>query len=500
VVVVVAFKKYDQHQTFILPFNLEDFVPSESPARTINEVVDSLDFSVFLDRYNRRGPSPYDPRMMLKVLFYAYYNGVYSSRVIASRLLSDTVYMYLAGMQKPDFHTLCRFRTMHREGIEQAFLDIVRLCLGLGMVGLGNVSFDGTRIKANASGKRTKDMEAVDKRIKKLLDESIEIDREEDEVYGEETPFRLPPHLRDPKERKRLIKEKLEELKKAKERLEESGEKNTNLTDPDARLMKTRQGVRPAYNGQIAVDAKDQVIVAARLVEKENDHAQLIPLLESVEVNLGRRPWITTADSGYSSLDNLAYLEKRGLLGLIPDVMFHIEKLGKTKYLPRSVFRYNPELDTYTCPGGKTLTHSGSTLYNGDRLDSYRCSENECKQCPGKAKCTGGKARKVSRNSRDYLYTGMRDRLETRLGETLYKERMSIVEPVFGDMKKNRHFNQFSLRGLEKTSTEFLIVCTVHNLMKIHGYLKNKGKTHGDKTGRTLMKGQTGQKVQGQIV
>jgi hypothetical protein len=264
--------------------------------------------------------------------------------------------------------------------------------------------------------------------------------------------------------------------------------------------MKTRQGVRPAYNGQIAVDAKDQVIVAARLVEKENDHAQLIPLLESVEVNLGRRPWITTADSGYSSLDNLAYLEKRGLLGLIPDVMFHIEKLGKTKYLPRSVFRYNPELDTYTCPGGKTLTHSGSTLYNGDRLDSYRCSENECKQCPGKAKCTGGKARKVSRNSRDYLYTGMRDRLETRLGETLYKERMSIVEPVFGDMKKNRHFNQFSLRGLEKTSTEFLIVCTVHNLMKIHGYLKNKGKTHGDKTGRTLMKGQTGQKVQGQIV
>ena len=173
----MAFKKYDQHQTFILPFNLEDFVPEDSPARTINEVVDSLDLHVFVEKYNRRGPSPYDPRMMLKVLFYAYYNGVYSSRVIASRLLSDTVFMYLAGMQKPDFHTLCRFRTMHRQGIEQAFLDIVRLCMGLGMVGLGNVSFDGTRIKANASGKKTKDLEAVDKRIKKLLDESIEIDR-----------------------------------------------------------------------------------------------------------------------------------------------------------------------------------------------------------------------------------------------------------------------------------------------------------------------------------
>ncbi len=499
-VVVVAFKKYDQQQTFILPFNLEDFVPGNSPARTISEVVDGLDLSEFVDRYNRRGPSPYDPRMMLKVLFYAYYNRVQSSRVIANRIVSDTAYMYLAGMQKPDYHTLCRFRTMHREGIEQAFLDIVRLCLRMGMVGLGNVSFDGTRIKANASGKKTKNMDGVDKQIKKLLDESEEIDREEDETYGEGTPYELPPHLRDPKERKRLIKEKLEEMKKARERLEESGEKNTNLTDPDARLMKTRQGVCPAYNGQVAVDGKSQVIVAARLVEKENDHAQLVPLLESVEENTGRRPWITTADSGYSSLDNLEYLQKKGLLALIPDVMYHLEKLGKTKYFPRSMFRYNEQMDVYVCPEGKTLTHSGSSLYNGDRLDSYRCCENDCKQCPSKAKCTEGKARKVSRNARDYLYTGMRQRLDTRLGMTLYKERMSIVEPVFGDMKKNRHFNQFSLRGIEKTSTEFLIVCTVHNLMKIHGHLRKTGKTLNDVTNSLLTRGLIRQKAPGQAV
>ena len=335
-VVVVAFKKYDQHQTFIVPFNLEDFVPADSPARTIDEVVDSLDLSVFIEKYNRRGPSPYDPRMMLKVLFYAYYNGVYSSRVIASRVLTDTVYMYLSGMQKPDYHTLCRFRTMHKTGVEQAFLDIVRLCLELGMVGLGNVSFDGTRIKANASGKKTKDMEAVDKQIKKLLDESEKIDREEDEVYGDSTPFIVPPHLRDPKERKRLIKEKLEELKKAKERLEESGEKNTNLTDPDARLMKTRQGVRPAYNGQAAVDGKCQVIVAASLVERENDTAQLVPLMEGVEANTGRLPWITTADSGYSSLDNLEYLETRGLLALIPDVLYHLKNWGSPSIIRKA--------------------------------------------------------------------------------------------------------------------------------------------------------------------
>ena len=157
-------------------------------------------------------------------------------------------------------------------------------------------------------------------------------------------------------------------------------------------------------------------------------------------------------------MDNLEYLEKRRVLALIPDVLYHLEKLGKSKYYPKSVFRYDEELDVYVCPEGKQLTRSGSSPYNSSRLIGYRCNENECKKCPCKAKCTSGKRRKVSRNMRDYLYAGMRQRLDTRLGMACYKERMSIVEPVFGDMKKNRGFNQFSLRGLEKTCTEFLIV------------------------------------------
>ena len=145
----------------------------------------------------------------------------------------------------------------------------------------------------------------------------------------------------------------------------------------------------------------------------------------------------------------------------------------------------------YVCPEGKQLTRSGSSPYNDDRLIGYRCKESECKQCPVKAKCTSGKKRKVSRNMRDYLYAGMRQRLDTRLGMACYKERMSIVEPVFGDMKKNRQFNQFSLRGIEKTRTEFLIVCTVHNLMKIHGHLRNSGKKLTDTTNSVLTRSLT---------
>ncbi len=124
----------------------------------------------------------------------------------------------------------------------------------------------------------------------------------------------MPPDLRDPKERKRRIQEELEKLRKAKERLEESGEKRTNLTDPDARLMRTRQGIKQAFNGQTAVDGKCQVIVAARLVVKGTDAAELVPMIEETIVNTGRRPWIVTADSGYSSLDNLEYLERNKIV------------------------------------------------------------------------------------------------------------------------------------------------------------------------------------------
>ena len=311
----MAFKKYDQQQTFLFPLSLEDFIREDSPARTINEVVDDLDLSSFIEKYHRRGPSPYDPRMLLKVIFFAYYTGVFSSRVIASRLESDTTFMYLAGMQQPDFRTLCRFRTMHMEGIIMAFKDIVRLCMGLGMVGLGNVSFDGSKIKANASGKKTKNLEAIDKRITKLLKESQRLDGEEDVVYGEEeTPYRMPPHLRDPVERQKRIKEEVEKLGEAKKRLSESGEKNTNLTDSDANLMKTRRGVFPAYNGQAAVDGKNQVILAARLVRDESDSKQLEPMIREVMNTTGRKPWITTGDSGYYSLDNYEFLKRRGCL------------------------------------------------------------------------------------------------------------------------------------------------------------------------------------------
>jgi transposase len=470
-----VFKSYDQKQTMLLPLSVEEFVALEHPARTVSDIVDGLDLSLFLEKYCVRGASSYDPRMMLKVLFYAYADGVTSSRDIADLVEGHTVYMYLAGMQRPDHRTLCRFRVMHSDGVQGVFLEIVRLCISMGMVGLGNVSFDGTKIKANASGKRTKDKDLLDKQIRKWMDESEKQDREEDEQYGEEgTPYRMPPHLRDPGERKRLIREKIEELKKEKEKVERSGEERVNLTDPDAKLMKTRRGTMPAYNGQLAVDGKNQVILAAQLVKDVNDVKQLIPRIEEIEKNTGRKPWIMTADSGYFSLDNYDYLEKRGLLALIPDTKYHLEKTKKTKFYPRTMFQYNEKTNTFTCPTGKLLEHSGSSTYKDYHLDHYLCKE--CKGCVEKTKCTNAPQRKISRNERDYLVQNMRTRLDNPIGSQIYQERMSIVEPVNGNIKENMGFRQFRLRGQNKTNTEFNLVCIAHNLMKIHEHLKQTGK------------------------
>lgn len=470
------FKKYDQKQCFLLPYSLDDFVPPGSPARTVSEVVDMLDLSVFESKYTVLGQRAYDPGMMLKVLFYAYFNGVTSSRSIADKLCCDTVYMYLSGMQHPDFRTLCRFRSMHKEGMEQAFKQIVQLCMDLGMVGLGNVSFDGTKIKANASRRKTMDEEAIDKKIRKIVEESIRVDEEEDRVYGEDTPFEMPRDLHDParrKEKLREAKKKLDDLERAKKRLEDEKTKTTNLTDPDARLMKTHDGIRPAYNAQAAVDSQYQVVVAANVVKDEADYNQLIPMIELVKQNTGKAPWITTADSGYYTLDNYRYFKKHERLGLVPDKMYQLEKLGKTKYIPKSKFTYNEENDVYVCPAGNALTFYCNTPYKGELLRNYYCRPGNCAL---KSQCTKSEFRRVSKNPGDDLVTDMRNKLDSKLGESIYKERMSTVEPVFGNIKKNKGFKEFRLRGLIKTNIELTIICIAHNLGKIHEYLKNLNK------------------------
>ncbi len=486
------FRRYDQSQQLLLPLNLGDFVPCDHPARMINAVVDSLDITGIVGTYSVEGNPAYHPRMMLKVLLYAYTCGVYSSRDIEKMLWSDTAFMYLGGLQRPDYRTICRYRSEHLVDFKSVFEQVVRLCREMGLASLGTVSVDGTKIKANASRKKSWDEERVRKEIDEIVGRAVETDREEDEKYGDVNPHRLPESLNTREKRLKKLgeaKKRLEEQERVKKEKEEktgqqkpkgskgSNTTKTNITDPDSRLMKSRGAFFQGYNCQAVVDEECQVVVAAMVGNSPVDYDMLLPMLmETRRVN-GVLPGRVLADAGYFSFDNL---EKANILGVdayIPDQMYHNkgghdkDKPGgktdekKKKMYGKDMFNYDPVGDVYVCPSGRTLSFSHVSPNNGVDYRVYFC--HDCMGCPRRKECTSAENRRVTRNPREHLWEAMRAKLGTVEGKKTYAKRMCTVEPVFGNIKKNHRFTEFSLRGLAKAGIEFLLACTVHNLGKM---------------------------------
>ena len=225
------FKKYDQKQQFLLPLNLEEFVSEDHISRVINELFDVFDISAIESTYSEKGCPAYHPRLLLKILFYGYMISIRSSRKVDDMTQTDTAFMYLAAMQKPDFHTICRFRSNHLDAIKKIFSQVVTLCKEMDLIG-SSISIDGTKVKANASSRQSKSSDAIEKEIDKILRESIETDEREDEIYGDSTPYRMPEKLVDKKYR-------LEKIKADKKKMDEEKLKKVSITDPDASTMKT---------------------------------------------------------------------------------------------------------------------------------------------------------------------------------------------------------------------------------------------------------------------
>ena len=438
----------------------------------INEVVNELDLRELCDRYSDLGSSAYHPQMMLKVFFYGYATGERSSRVIAHRLKSDVAYMYLSALQQPDFRTINRFRKDNIDVLRGLFVQIVRVCVEMGMVSIGTIAIDGTKLKANASYRKTmkgvdwdEKMKAIDKEIESILRECEEIDGKEDEAMGEgETLYEVSPGLRD----KQTLRER---LKRAKERLLIQESREINLSDDEATTM-LHKGYRaePYYNGQIAVEESNGVIVAATLSNNPADYEALVELVEQTEENTGNKPAEVLADSGFSSYENRQYLEDRNVEGYIPDPKMESIRKGTSQHpeFHKSRFKYHEVEDRYVCPMGKFLSYKGLLKREGTPdIRIYRCPD--CKGCKRKLECTKAEYRTISLDPREYLMQTMRTRLATKDGKKKYGKRKYIVEPVFGDMKYNRNMKGVLLRGKWKVHGEFLIMC---NLKKIARYLR----------------------------
>ena len=427
---------YDPDQQLLLPAALQEWLPEDHLAYFISDVVDQLDLSEIMARYEgeRRGAPPYHPRMMVKVLLYAYCVGVPSSRRIATRLHEDIAFRVLAANNTPDFRTISDFRKDHLAALAGLFLQVLAFCQGAGMVKLGHVALDGTKVRANASKhkamsyKRMKEKEAqLQGEVDELLRRAQEVDEEEDRRYGrDKRGDELPAELAFREGRLERIREAMAALEAearaeaeqaAEEGKEHSGvpddKAQRNFTDAESRIMPGPGGRNflQAYNCQAVVDHEHQVIVAARATNRASDKQQAVAMIQEVIANVGAVPREVSADAGYYSAPAVADLQA---LGADPFVAPEKTRHG-----------YKPP----PAPRGRIPKH----LSPRDR---------------------------------------MRRKLQTKRGRQRYALRMATVEPVFGQIKQGRGFRQFLLRGLEKVQGEWSLICTGHNLLKLFRYGK----------------------------
>jgi len=426
-----TFRPYEPDQIFLLPVSMRDWLPGDHLAYFISDVVDHLNLSGVMERYagEERGYPPYHPAMMVKVLLYAYCVGVASSRKIEKRLCEDIAFRVLAANNTPDFRTISDFRKDHLKALAGLFLQVLMLCRKAGLVKLGHVALDGTKIRANASKhkamsyKRMKEEETrLEAEVADLLRRADAMDEEEDRRYGKgKRGDELPKELAFRESRLRKIQEARAALE-AEARLEagknqKKGEAvvprdnaQRNFTDPESHIMPA-PGARhfiQAYNAQAAVDSARQVIVAAEVTNKPTDRGQAEPMMEIVKANTGQLPRQMSADAGYYS----------------SDAVNNLTALGIDVYMPPGKINHRAALPPV--PRGRIPKN----LSMADR---------------------------------------MRRKLKTKKGRQCYGLRKELPEPVFGQIKQVRGFGQFLLRGSDKVSGEWRFICTGHNLLKLFG-------------------------------
>jgi len=423
-----TFRPYDPDQLLLMPPALADWVPEDHLARFVSDVVDTLDLTAIEETYaEERGYPPYHPQMMVKVLLYGYCTGIYSSRRIARQLTDSVAFRFLAAGNQPDFRTVSEFRKRHGGALTGLFQQVLRLCRRAGLVKLGQVAVDGTKIKANASKHKAmsyRRMQEVDAalaaEVAELLRRAEAADRAEDARYGTDPRGdELPAELARRESRLAKIREAKAALEAdARTQAQADGKPpddarppdkaQRNFTDPESKIQKTSDGFIQGYNAQVAVDATAQVIVAQHVTAASPDAEQLQPAVQALVRGLRRRPRVVLADAGYWSEANVVTLQRRGIEPLIAT--------GRRKHsdpLARAP-RGRP-------PAGLTVKQR------------------------------------------------MARTLATLRGHALYARRKAIVEPPFGQIKHARGFRQFLRRGLRAVGEEWALICTSHNLLKLYG-------------------------------
>ncbi len=480
-------RPYEQDQMFLLPPSLNEWVRQDNPARVFSEIIDGLDTTAFRQPKEEGRPA-YHPAMMIKVLLWGYARGVRSSRKIEEKLEQDVVFMWLAGLEKPDFRTLCLFRTNNKEALEGIFTDVIIVAKTMGMATLGLVALDGSKVRANSGIDTFKKLgdwkellkEAKDK-AQRIISEAENIDKEEDKVHGDnKRGDELPKEIEKTQDRI----EKIEALIKKAHELGKEDESRVSLTDVEASFMHKGNTSIPAFNAQLAV-TEDQLIVYADVTAEPVDVNQTKKAVEGIEGTVKEKPKIVVADTGYAGGENFKYLEDNKIDGYIPsEDERHIGSKKRQKAMEhlfaKEIFMYDAHKDKYTCPQGETLRPVARTQfeskYSKREISTYRTERGTCAACPLREKCTTNikLGRAITRNGYEEYRERMSAKINTAEGRAIYGKRKCLVEPVFGQIKTRNGFGQFLLRGLEKAKLEWKIVAIAHNLLKITAAIMRK--------------------------
>lgn len=427
-----TFRPWQVDQSLLLPPSVHEFVPADHPAHFVRDLVrESLNLAAIVESYDEaRGYPPYDPWMMTALLLYGYSRGVYSSRRLAQACEERLDFIAVTALNAPDFRTISDFRKRHLQALEGLFVQVLELCRQAGLVKLGHVALDGTKVKANASkhkamsyGRMSAGEPELAAQIAEWFAAAEAADAAEDAAFGaDRRGDELPAWVADKQKRLakiRAAKAALEaeaqaaaEDKAKRPKKYRGGRKpktppgqpkpsaQRNFTDPESRIMKSKDGFIQGYNAQAAVDAAHQVIVAQGLTDNAADSAQLIPLVDAVKANTGRKPREVSADVGYCSQANLEALDQRRVRG-------------------------------YIATGRQKHPASGEQQRRGPNVEA------------------------------------MRQRLKRGGRQSRYRLRKQVVEPVFGQIKEARGFRQFLMRGIDKVTGEWALLCTVHNILKL---------------------------------
>jgi transposase len=514
-----VFKAYIMNQQALIPPSWDELIPVDHLVRVVNRTIEKIEFEPLLVRYKGGGTSSFHPKMMLKVLVYAYSQRVYSSRQIAKALRENIHYIWISGGNQPDFRTINRFRgEVMREMIEEVFSSVLELLIEEGYVRLENYFVDGTKVEANANRhkavwakSRKKYDERLRKKVKEILDEVERVNAAEDETYGDEDPDepgrkgeidaeKLEKRIRELNERlrqkpddkklakavKTLTKDYLPRQRKYEEQERKlAGRNSYSKTDEDATFMRMKEDrgaekplPKPAYNLQMGTE--DQFVVGFSVHQRAGDTSCFIPHMEGLKRNLGGRlPKKIVADAGYGSEENYAYLEDNHLENYVKYASFHRQQqkhrkpelIQRKRFLSEN-FPYNPQTDQFTCPANQPLTYrytGHEKSENGYPIEARHYEASACNDCPLKPQCTQAKGNRhirVSFRLQEFRKQAQENLLSEQ-GKNLRSRRSIEVETVFGDIKHNRRFRRFMLRGLQKVKTEWGLVCIAHNLQKL---------------------------------